>query len=75
MPFGSTLDSYADYTVERIKRNACNDISVREKSTVVLSDGNPAIKLVITGDDGSFRSIQLLSLYGNLGYLLAVQTH
>jgi len=70
MPFGTTLDSYADYTVERIKKNSWTDISVSDKSNVVLSDGNPAIRLVITGADGSFRSMQLFSLYGNLAYII-----
>jgi hypothetical protein len=70
MPFGATLDYYADYTVERIERNGWTDIFVTEKSNIVLSDGNPAIKLVVTGADGSFRSTQLLSLYGNLAYII-----
>jgi hypothetical protein len=26
MPYGTTLDSYADYTLERIKKNAWTDI-------------------------------------------------
>jgi hypothetical protein len=45
-------------------------ISVGDKSNVVLSDGNSAIKLVITAADGSFRSMQLYSLYGNLAYII-----
>jgi hypothetical protein len=69
MPFGTTLDSYADHTVQRIKRNAWTDISV-EKNDTLLPDGNPAIKLFITASDGSYGSMQLLSLYGNLAYVI-----
>jgi citrate lyase gamma subunit len=69
MPFGTTLDSYIDHTLARLQMNNDN-LKVEELNETTL-DGNPAIRLVITtGDANESRTIQVISLYGNLAYIL-----
>jgi hypothetical protein len=67
MPSGTTLDGYIDHTLERLQLNNDN-LKVDELSGTTL-DGNPAIRLVIT-TGGEFRTIQVISLYGSLAYIL-----
>jgi hypothetical protein len=71
MPYGTTLDGYVQYSLDRIKKNNEN-VRIDETTRTVL-DRNPAVKIVVTfggssGDDSS-RTTQVLSLYGNLAYI------
>lgn len=70
MPFGTTSDSLVEHVLERMRKNNDN-VRVEEMSETVI-DGNPAVKLLITfGDsDNAARTMQILSLYGNLAYIL-----
>lgn len=67
MPPGTTLDGYIDHTLERLQRNN-DDLQVEELNRATL-DGNPAVRLVITTGAGEFKTIQVISLYGNLAYI------
>jgi hypothetical protein len=68
MPLGTTLSDYIDHTLARLQANNEN-LKAEELSEATL-DGNPAIKLVITTGGDAFRTIQVISLYGNLAYIL-----
>jgi hypothetical protein len=69
MPYGTKLDSYIEYTLARLQKNNEN-LQVDELNKITL-DGNPAVQLVInTGDVDTFKTIQIISLYGNLAYIL-----
>lgn len=70
MPFGTTLDGYVDHTVARLEKNN-EGLRVDEASSTTL-DGNPAVRLAITtgSKDDSFQTVHMISLYGNLAYIL-----
>jgi hypothetical protein len=68
MPFGTTLESYIDHTLARLQKNN-EDLRVEETSETTL-DGNPALLLAITTGGDAFRTVQVISLYGNLAYVL-----
>lgn len=69
MPFGTTLDGYIDHTLARLQRNNEN-LQVDETSETTL-DGNPAVRLAITtGGEDAFRTVQVISLYDNIAYIL-----
>ncbi|MCI0559407.1 MAG: DUF1795 domain-containing protein, partial [Nitrososphaera sp.] len=69
-PFGiSSLEGYAEYTLQRISKNN-EDVQVNEDSMTTIG-GNPAVRLVISyGDpEEAAKSMQILTLYGNLAYV------
>jgi hypothetical protein len=68
MPASTTLERYISHTLERLQRNN-EDLQVEELGETTL-DGNPAARLVIATGDGEFRTVQVLSLYGSLAYIL-----
>jgi hypothetical protein len=74
MPSGTSLDDYVRYTKSRIERNNDN-VKFEETSSTTLA-GNPAVKLVTTtstvSEDFSFsaRTMQVVTLYGNLAYIV-----
>jgi hypothetical protein len=69
MPLGTTLNGYIDHTLVRLKSNNDN-LQVNEISETTL-DGNPAARLVVTtGSADAFKTVQVISLYGNLAYIL-----
>jgi hypothetical protein len=68
MPLGTTLEGYIDHTLARLQANN-EDLQVEEMGETTL-DGNPAVRLVITTGDAEFRTMQVISLYGNLAYVL-----
>lgn len=67
MPADTTLDGYINHTLERLQRNNKN-LQVEELDETTL-DGNPAARLIIT-TGGEFRTMQVISLYGSLAYIL-----
>ena len=75
MPFGmSTLDAYAQHTLQRIATNNDN-VQVNEHSATTIS-GNPAVRLVLTfGEPGAeAKTTQILTVYGNLAYIFQYDT-
>jgi citrate lyase gamma subunit len=68
MPLGTTLEGYIDHTLARLKANN-EDLQVEETGATTL-DGNPAVRLVITTGGAEFRTMQVISLYGSLAYVL-----
>jgi len=74
VPFGMSLDGYVQHTLERIKSNNKN-VKVDEANPATLN-GNPAILLVITFGDPEYptRTMQLLTVYGNLAYVFQYDT-
>ena len=68
MPLGTTLEGYIDHTLARLQANN-EDLQVEEMGETTLN-GNPAVRLVITTGGAEFRTMQVISLYGNLAYVL-----
>lgn len=70
MPLGTTLDSYIEHSLARL-RDSNENLQVDEKTETTL-DGNPAILLVVTAGGGSYaaKTAHIISIYGNLAYIL-----
>jgi hypothetical protein len=68
MPLGTTLEDYIDHTLARLQANN-KDLYVEEMGETTL-DENLAVRLVITTGGAEFRTMQVISLYGNLAYVL-----
>jgi hypothetical protein len=68
MPLGTTLGGYIDHTLARLQANN-EDLQIEEMGETTL-DGNPAVRLVITTGDAEFITMEIISLYGNLAYVL-----
>jgi hypothetical protein len=74
MPFGTSLPDYAGHVLARMEKNNDN-VKIEEMLNTTLS-GNPAIRLVTTTSSVtetysfSAKTMQVLTLYGNLAYII-----